>query len=648
MSVVPYSTGLIHYLLKEPGIYSYFKTAKIETISTDKVFTYLYITRNKYNDLITNRYLGTRSTEGFSLPYIRTPKQILPPNWSRGEVAKLQKLFDNPEVKLIVFPITLLGKFTIRTDPFVNIPENVDDYFISKRKSYKPSNEGDHSLVLLYNKQTNEIEVIDYDYGKVKTDFNYDKFIENDLFFYIKPILETFGATVTKVILPLIHQVRFGELKHTLKERKLPNDFNVMYKVFLASYIRMRSADPDTPANELANKVIPHKTSRSELMDHLIRQYIEMTEALGLDPTISTWIPSVGEKIIPFEFTKPCPENYVRDFKTGECIPAEKKVMEDIEIVEEYSKGKHFYSQKSYTYKWLTLILRYWSDKYKNLAVMIPKHTYSPHPYFYMLQYNYTPRKKSATPHLKFIIPPDFYEFIDLSMRDPNKRFIAVFFGIDYQGKHANPIIIDKVERTVERIEVNAPQLDFNFGYNDKTPDELLQEFFEKDPHLESYKLKYIHAMAACPFGLHRGEYIEPVFDVPDIGGRCADWTLFYIELRAANPSIEREKLYSYAFEKIRKTGSIKHFIYGYLEYTVNQSRKYKTTDYNRTLHPILSIPKKERKARILNTPQGTISVANVAPLPPIPKIKAKSAPEIIIPALDWFIAKQKQRAATI
>ena len=645
MSTVPYSTALLNYLLKEPGVNSYFKVTKNEIINTDKVFTYLYISRNKYNDLIGTRYLGNRSSEGFTLPYNRTPKELVPPNWSRGDIAKLQKLFDDPEAKLIALPITLLGKYTIRIDPFVNTPENADDYFMSKRKSYKPSNEGNHSLVLLYNKQTSEIEVIDYDYGKVKIEFNYDKFIENDLLFYIKPILETFGVTVTKILLPQIHQVRFGELKQTLKERGLPYDFNIMYKVFLASYIKMRSADPVTPGNELASKIIPYKTARASLTEAIFNQYMQMSEAMGINPMVSSWIPSVGDKIVPNEFTKPCPENQVRDFKTGDCVPAEKEVMKRLNIVEEYSKGKHSYP--TFTYKWLTLILRYWNDKYKNLAVMIPKYTYSPHPYYYSLQYNYTPRKKSATTHMKFLIPPDFYEFIDLSMNDPSKRFIALFLGMNYQGKHANPIIIDKVEKTVERIEINAPHLDFHFGYNDKTPDELLQDFFEKDPNLSSYGLKYIHAMAACPHALHRGEYIEPTEDVPDIGGRCADWTLFYIELKVANPSIEREKLYSYALETIRKTGSIKHFIYGYIEHIVNQSKKYKIKDYNRTLHPILSMSKKERTKRILSVPRGTILVTNTV-LPKIPTVKAKSAPEIVIPTLDSFIVSESKKAATI
>lgn len=647
-TLVPYSTGLIHYVLKEPGIYSYFKTGKIEKVTTDKVFTYLYINRNQYNDLIQKRYLGERG-EGFGLPHNRPPKQIVPPNWTRAEVAKLQKLLDDPEVPMIAFPMTLLGKFTIRMDPRVNTVADVDAFFISQTRSYKPSNEGNHSLVLLYNKLTKAIEVLDYDYGNVKTDFNYDKLIEHDLLFFMKPILETFGAGVEKIVLPKIHQVRFGELKQTLKERKFPNDFNVMYKVFLASYIHMRAEDPMIQGDDLAKKVIPHKTAPMSSIEFMIRQYVQMSEAMGLDPMVSTWIPSLDEKTIPFEFTKPCPENYVRDFKTGECVPAEKDVMARLKIVEQYSKGQHFYPER--TYKWLTLILRYWSDQYKNLAVIIPKHMYSPHPYYYALQYNYIPRRQSATTHMNFSIPPDFYEFIDLSMNDPTKRFIALFVGIDFKGKHANPVIIDKVERTVERIEVNAPHMDFSYGYNDKTLDEQLQQFFEKDPHLESYKLKYIHALEACPFGLHRGEYIEPSFDVPEVGGgNCADWTLFYIELRAANPSIEREKLYSYALEQIRKTGSIKHFIYGYIEYTVNQSKKYKLKDYNRTLHPVLSIPKKERAKRILAVPKGTISVAKVALLPPIPKIKAKSAPEIVIPALDWFIAKQKQkkRVATI
>lgn len=647
-STVHYSTSLIHYLLKEPGIYSYIKPDKNAVISTDKVFTYSYLNRNEYNALIEKRFLGNRSTEGFTLPHNRPEKQVVPPKWSRGDVAKLQKLFDDPNVSLIAFPLLLFGKFTSRIDPRVNIPTEADAYIISKTKKYKPTNEGEHSIVLLYNKQTKDVEILDYDYGNVKTYFNYEHFVDKDLLFFMKPILETFGADVHKVILPQIHHPRFGDLKHMLATASLPNDFSVMYKVFLASYIHMRTEEMMVQGTDLAKKVIPHKTAPNSSIEFMIQQYMTMSTEMGENPLVSSWIPSKEkEASLPFEFTKPCPENYVRDFQTGECVPAEKDILERLKIVEQYSKGKHFYPDRSS--KWLTLILRYWTDKYKHLAVMIPKHTYNPHPYYYAIQYNYTPRKQSAKTHMNFSIPPDFYDFIDFSMNDPTKRFISILVGIDFKGLHANPVIIDKVERTVERIEVNTPHMDFSYGYNDKTLDEQLQTLFEKDPRLESYRLKYIHAMEACPFGLHRAEYIEPTFDVPDVGGRCAEWSLFYIELRAANPSIEREKLYSYALEQIRKTGSIKHFIYGYMEYTVHQARKYKLKDYNRTLHPLLSIPKKERMARISSVPKGTITVVNEV-LPPIPKIKAKSAPEIIIPTLDLFIKKQKlkKRPATL
>lgn len=643
--MVSYSTALIHYLLKEPGIYSYIKPEKNAIISTDKVFTYSYINRNEYNALIEKRYLGNRSSEGFSLPYNRPEKQIVPPNWSRGDVTKLQKLFDDPEVPFIALPMTLLGKFTNLTDPSVNIPGEAEAYVFSKTKTYKPSNKGEHSIVLLYNKQTKDIDVLDYDYGTVKAYFNYELFIDKDLMYFMKPILETFGADINKVFLPQIHHPRFGDLKEILKNASIPNDFSIMNKVFLASYIHMRTEDPITPGIELAKKVVPSKKTHTALIEFMIQQYVTMSTEMGENPYVSSWIPTdIEKKTLPFEFTKPCPENYIRDFKTGECLPAEKDILERLKIVEKYSKGTHFYPEHSA--KWFTLILRYWTDKYKNLAVMIPKHTYSPHPYYYSIRYNYTPRKKSATTHMNFLIPPDFYEFIDLSMNDPTKRFIAIVVGIDYKGKHANTLIIDKLERTVERIEVNAPRMNVSHGYNDKTLDEQLQDFFEKDSHLESYKLKYIHALTACPFGLHRAEYAEPTFDVPDIGGRCAEWSLFYIELRAANPSIEREKLYSYALEQIQKTGSIKHFIYGYMEYTVNQARKYKIKNYNRTLHPILSIPVRERNTKLKSIPRGTISI--ISDTLPLPKTKAKSAPEIRIPTLDIFIQKSKKKAATL
>jgi hypothetical protein len=638
--LVDYNYSLINYLLNEPGVYSYVKKSGNETIKTDKVFVYMNINRNAYNTIIEQRYLGTLSETGFSLPFNRPEKQVIPPNWSRGDIYKIQKLIDDPEVKFIAFPIQLLGQYTRRTDPKVANVKDADSYVSSKTKKYKPTNEGSHSLVLLYNKQTSNIDVLDYDYGIVKIYFNYEGFIDNDLKFYMTPILETFGLKLNKIILPKIYTNRFGILKDIVTEAELPNDYSVLYKVFLATYIHMRTEDIASKSSDLANKVVPHKSAPKSSIHFLINMYIHMSETIGENPYVSKYIPTTAEGST-FDFSKPCPEKFVRDFKTGECIEMEKEIQNKLKVIEAHPTGKHFYPEHSS--KWLTLIFRYWNDKYENLAILIPKHTYSPHPYYYALQYNYKPRRHSATTHMHFMIPPDFYEFIDFSMNDSNKRFIALIVGIDFQGKHANPIIIDKVHRTVERIEVNAPFMDYRYGYNDKTLDEQLLEFFEKDENLKDYNLKYIPALATCPFALHRTEYSEPSFEVTDIGGRCAEWTLFYIELRVSNPSIDRDKLYSYALEKIKKLGSAKHFIHGYMDNIVKQARKFKIKDYNRTQHPILSISVKERNQRLSAFKKGHIAVISDV-LPPIPKIKAKSEPTIIIPTLDIFEKSLKKR----
>lgn len=641
-----YNYKLFNYLLKEPGVYSYVKPGN-DIQLTDKAFVYMYINRNEYNSLIEKRYLGTRSEKGFSLPHDRPEKQVVPPNWSKGDIYKIQKLIDDPEVKFIAFPIQLLGQHVRATDPNVVNVKEAESYVFLKTKIYKPTNEGSHSVVLLYNKYTRNIDIIDYDYGVIKVYFKYNEFITNDLKFFMRPILETFGLALNKILHPKINERRFGILKNILSEAKLPNDYSVMYKVFLATYIHMRTEDIEAKSTELASKVIPHKSAPVSSIQYLITKYIEMSTTLGEDPSISKYIPTLDDKPSKaFDFSKPCPDNYVRDFETGECVEMQKEIQDKLKILEAYPGEKHFYP--THSERWLTLIFRYWNDKYKNLAVLIPKHTYSPHPYYYALQYNYKPRQQSAKSHMNFMVPPDFYEFIEFAMNDPEKRFIALIAGIDFQGKHANPIIIDKVHRTVERIEVNAPFMDYKYGYNDKTLDEQLQEFFEKDEDLKDYRLKYIPALATCPFALHRTEYTEPYVDTPDIGGRCAEWTNFYIELRVSNPSIDRDKLYSYALEKIKKTGSAMHFIYGYMLHTVKQARKYKLKDYNRTQHPLLSMSVKERNLRSSTFKKGEIKViADI--LPPIPKIKAKSEPTIIIPTFDLFEKSlKKKKAASI
>ena len=88
----------------------------------------------------------------------------------------------------------------------------------------------------------------------------------------------------------------------------------------------------------------------------------------------------------------------------------------------------------------------------------------------------------------------------------------------------------------------------------------------------------YIPPLAICPYGLHRAEYVERTENVADIGGRCAEWTIYYLHLKLANEDIPTKLLSAYAFEELRKTGSIKHMITGYTTGLIRESRRRKST----------------------------------------------------------------------
>ena len=91
---------------------------------------------------------------------------------------------------------------------------------------------------------------------------------------------------------------------------------------------------------------------------------------------------------------------------------------------------------------------------------------------------------------------------------------------------------------------------------------------------------------------MHRAEYVERTENIADIGGRCAEWTIYYIHLKLANEDIPMKLLSAYAFEELRKSGSIKHMITGYTTSIIQESRRRKST-------PIIKAKQRSQISRV-------------------------------------------------
>ena len=294
---------------------------------------------------------------------------------------------------------------------------------------------------------------------------------------------------------------------------------------------------------------------------------------------------AVGEGAAEGDMQLPCPPHHMRNVLTGECIKVEGA--ESIVIPAGRVQGKDFL--KDHIAKFYTKVMLYYMDKYQDMATILPYYMVSPHPYFYALRWKYTgkPSESPATASFvpatarrrwQMLAPPVFSTFMDNAMANPAIKTIVLVISIDGmtpKWRHSNAVFIHKGQRFIERFEPNTvaekPRGNVYLG-NGEQLDEALKELFAK--WTEGYE--YVPPMLTCPLGFHAVDCLEREESTKDKGGNCTDWSLWWMDLRLANADRPREELIGYAIEELRRGGSFRHFINGYIDFLTRISKKYK------------------------------------------------------------------------
>jgi hypothetical protein len=608
-----------------------------------KVFVYKYIDKKIFIPTVTNALRNVFQITSFTgfVKSGKDKKQILPPTFTLEDVNYVKNLNNNPEVDFILFPMQLHGKFHAWCAPEVLLDP-------TKRAVYRPTNEGIHNIVILYNKKTKQIEILDDDYGQHQKYFNYEDLIVSDMFKYMSVYLvKIFGLELPKyelppirrlekgesainsaVHLPMIREERYGHAVRILKEYHFPYDFSIVYKAFLANYLHFRKhmnheirsevlerdnaiiplledVDIQQIYRELQKRIGVRRVERkvpieTDLIYDFLELYEDLRTAKGEDIYNTSYIPSSPSETVPGAVLDPCPPGYIRN---DEKVCVEEQRYTNLVKLSHYflDYGKHFYP--SHISNWYGLIMRYFADEYPNAAVYVPKLTYGPHPLEYAFNYRRRQKYKSTEPSMEIYLSLDLLAFLENALKNPKYSVILVTISITKPGyAHANLLVITKSmspdkPHAVHRVEVNAP-FSHEFGKNDDI-DNAIKTYFKTEPIFSKYKFEYTNALTICPVAGHFLEYSEPTPNLPDLGGRCAEWELFYAEMVAANPGVEYKKLYKAIAQEIVNSGSAKHLIFGYIARLVEKARLYKLKDYNRNMHPELS--KKKRKK---NSPQ--------------------------------------------
>ena len=156
------------------------------------------------------------------------------------------------------------------------------------------------------------------------------------------------------------------------------------------------------------------------------------------------------------------------------------------------------------------------------------------------------------------------------SIKKCEKRFVLIPLGFDWKRhnkffSHANMIIYDKKTNEVERFEPHGISGDLdalNMG-------EQFDNIFPKVLiNLGIPVSKYYKPLDFCPRISFQN--LEDFYDkLPsDPGGFCQTWTIWYADLRFANPNVSRKNVVQVALRQLkREPKGFKHFIRNYAKF---------------------------------------------------------------------------------
>ena len=144
------------------------------------------------------------------------------------------------------------------------------------------------------------------------------------------------------------------------------------------------------------------------------------------------------------------------------------------------------------------------------------------------------------------------FDSLLVDILNKENRFIVIPLGIELtEGSHANIIIIDKINKTIERFEPNGANEPRNFIYNHTFLDNLLKNKFEQI--LSNYKfLKPKDFLPTIGFQMLEIINEEKCKQIGDPNGYCAVWCVWYVKYRLENPDVKQKVLVNNLINNIK------------------------------------------------------------------------------------------------
>ena len=162
----------------------------------------------------------------------------------------------------------------------------------------------------------------------------------------------------------------------------------------------------------------------------------------------------------------------------------------------------------------------------------------------------------------KIYLINEFFEKIN-ECKSKNSNFIIIPLGIEMkEGSHANYIIYDLINKTVERFEPNGSTTPIGLNYDPDLLDEILESKFKSIDE----NIKYLSPKDYLPkIGFQMMDIIDKQKRIGDPGGFCALWSIWYIDMRMIYKDVPPKKIVDILINSIKKQNiSVKNMIRNY------------------------------------------------------------------------------------
>jgi len=500
-------------------------------VSTGKVESYLNLDKDE------TKFPLSKMTQ-FKCSKEDRRQLVLPPVRT---MAKLENIIKNGTAPFVILPIIIVKKYGCKSYDYLK-----------------------HAVLLLYNRVSHEIERID-----IK-----------------RHHLDGYAAKLILKRLPKIVQwmqtfdpeVKLVEEIDTLKLFTKHPNFKDYYPMFIITYLHKRLASPSTPRKTLLTrlyqfpldkfkkdwkKYVDYRSSIKDKCRDISKQYHpELNKCVNVNSH------SLNSILIE-DIIKECKENLIYDTLRRKCVSPKNLAVIDILQPENISikkKERYIHFGKNET---SLMIIAYIISKYSYARTFLPQHGYE-HDNDQNNAWKIKWRWDVETEQYVFEKPDNFWETWNEFMNDDSVRFIILYVSLTSkphkkQGHHANMMIYDKNVHELERFDGLGTNISSLYGIHKF--DNTLKEMFQEEMGKQYSDFKYLVPLDYCP--------TMPVFqskeinDIPgdDIRGNCAVWAFWYLNVRLANPHLNRKQVIIYATKKLEKVESLYTFIKMYQKY---------------------------------------------------------------------------------